>query len=213
MKQRPAFPYVLPFAIYLAFLTVEWLWREGVYFLYPVKTVAVTVALLCGWRFYGDMVKPRLSLLAALVGVVVLIIWVSPLSEVTMGGKPKGFNPFRFDNDALVYFLIFFRLFGASVVVPFMEEIFWRGFLIRWIINPDDFEKVPIGQFTWTSFAVTTVLFGVEHHQWLVGIIAGAIYNGLLYRTKAVFPCILAHAVTNLGLGIYVLCTQKWYFW
>jgi hypothetical protein len=213
MKQRPALPYVLPFAVYFAFLAGEWLWQEGVYFIYPVKTVAVAVALLGCGRFYGDWVKPQWSLLAVVVGIVVLVLWVSPLSEVTMGGQPKGFNPFRFDNDALAYFLIFFRMFGASVVVPIMEEIFWRGFLIRWMINPDDFENVPIGQYTLTSFAITTALFGVEHHQWLVGVIAGAIYNGLLYRTKAVFPCILAHAVTNLGLGIYVLGTQKWYFW
>jgi hypothetical protein len=59
----------------------------------------------------------------------------------------------------------------------------------------------------------TTVLFGVGHHQWLVGVIAGAAYNGVLYRTRSLFSCVIAHAVTNLGLGIYVLASGKWYFW
>jgi hypothetical protein len=211
--RRPFLPYVLPFLIYFAFLVVEWAWKDSVYFLYPVKAVAVAAALLYFRRSYGGMMKVHAPLLAIVAGIVVLVIWVSPLSSATMGGKPSGFDPYHFQNDTLAYVLIFFRMVGASLVVPAMEELFWRGFLIRWIIHPDDFEKVPLGQFTFTSFAITTALFGIEHHHWLVGVIAGAIYNGVLYRTKALFPCILAHAVTNLGLGIYVLYTNRWDFW
>jgi CAAX prenyl protease-like protein len=57
------------------------------------------------------------------------------------------------------------------------------------------------------------ILFGLEHHRIVVGIIAGIIYNLLLIRQKKLSGCILAHGVTNLGLGIYVLVTESWMFW
>ncbi len=104
------------------------------------------------------------------------------------------------------------RLFGAAVVVPIMEELFWRSFLIRWVINPD-FEKVPIGTFTLASCAATVVLFGLEHQLWLAGMMAGAAYNVLLYKTGRLWPCILAHATTNFILGAHVLMTAEWRWW
>jgi hypothetical protein len=42
---------------------------------------------------------------------------------------------------------------------------------------------------------------------------AGAAYNLLLLRTKSIAQCILAHAVTNFLLGMYVLITKQWFFW
>ncbi len=103
-------------------------------------------------------------------------------------------------------------IIGTSVVVPVVEEFFWRGFLLRWIINAD-FRKVAIGTFSWPSFLLTTVLFASEHNRWLVGLVAGVAYNLLLYRTKSLYACIVAHGVTNLALAIYVLTTGEWSFW
>jgi len=107
---------------------------------------------------------------------------------------------------------ICFRMIGAIIVIPIMEELFWRSFLIRYLIDPG-FKSVPIGKFSWLSLIATVVLFGVEHNQWLPGIIAGIIYTLLLYRTKSLFACIVAHSVTNLALGVYVLFTHQWIYW
>jgi hypothetical protein len=104
------------------------------------------------------------------------------------------------------------RVIGAVVVVPVMEELFWRAFLIRWLVN-EDFQRVPVGTFTWMSFAVTTLFFGLEHDQWLVGLICGAAYNGLLYRTRSVWACVVAHAVSNAALAGWVLARGDWKFW
>jgi CAAX prenyl protease-like protein len=104
------------------------------------------------------------------------------------------------------------RLFGAALVVPVMEELFWRSFLIRYIVN-SDFTKVPVGLFSWGSFAITVVLFGLEHHYLIAGMMAGIAYNLLLYRSRSLAHCILAHGVTNLVLGWYVLQTGAWHFW
>ena len=70
-----------------------------------------------------------------------------------------------------------------------------------------------MGTFTWASFLTTSALFAVEHDRWLAGLIAGLAYNGLYYRTRSLNACIVAHGITNLGLGIYVLAGNQWRFW
>jgi CAAX prenyl protease-like protein len=80
------------------------------------------------------------------------------------------------------------------------------------LIHPD-FEKVELGEFGWLSFVVTVLLFGFEHYHWVAGIGYGLLMNGLIYWTRRLWPCIIAHAVTNLGLGVYVLVTRDWIFW
>jgi uncharacterized protein len=116
------------------------------------------------------------------------------------------------NSNALAMVLIFFRMFGAVLVVPVMEEIFWRSFALRVLID-HDFKKVPVGRFTWFSFIAVSVAFGFAHHQWLPGIIAGLVYAAVLYRTKNLFSPILSHAVTNLLLGLYVLWSGEWHYW
>jgi CAAX prenyl protease-like protein len=153
--------------------------------------------------------------LGILVGVVVLVVWVAPedlLAPLRMG-DPRGFDPYAFGlSGAAVWGLIGVRIFGASVVVPVMEELFWRSFLMRYLIDAD-FKQVALGSFSLFSFAVVAVAFGFEHHRWVVGIAAGLAYGGLLVWRRDLFTCILAHGVTNLGLGLYVLKTGEWTFW
>ena len=107
------------------------------------------------------------------------------------------------------------QLDGHSlVVVPLVEEIFWRGFLLRYLIN-ERFTTVAIGSFSWLSFAVVTVLFGFSHSRadWVAAVICGALYNLVAYRTRSLASCVVAHAVTNCLLGLWVMQTRQWGFW
>jgi len=128
--------------------------------------------------------------------------------------KTRGASPYEMVegtwNGAMVWIGI--RLFGAVVIVPIMEELFWRSFLLRYLINTD-FKQVSIGAFSWSSLVWTVLLFGMEHQRWLAAMVAGLFYTVLLYRTKSLSASILAHATTNLALGIYVLVTQQWEYW
>ena len=83
---------------------------------------------------------------------------------------------------------------------------------MRYIINLR-FEEVPVGMFMWTSFVISSVLFGLEHNLWLAGIVAGVIYSMVLYKTKDIGTVIFAHGMTNLFPGVYVLTTGNWQFW
>ena len=111
-----------------------------------------------------------------------IAIWIAidplypGLSRLTGGTAPVPFDPGTLASIPWRWTFIVFRVMGAVLVVPVMEELFWRGFLIRWLVR-DDFKGVPIGTFTGYSFGVTVLLFGAEHEQWLAGIICGALYN------------------------------------
>jgi CAAX prenyl protease-like protein len=186
-------------------------------FLYPVKTVAVAATILffrssyieLRWR---DLISlPRTSL-SIVVGFAVFVLWIRMDWPFATFGQPTGFNPTIIQDNFLRTFLVASRLTGAVLVVPVMEELFWRSFLIRYAVSADFMER-PIGYFTWFSFILTTVLFGFEHNLWLAGMMAGAAYNLLLYYTKSISQCVAAHAVTNLCLGLYVLNTGTWKFW
>lgn len=207
-------PYVVPFAIFIALSYIGTQFENGSYYFYPVKTVAVALSLFIYRKHYAELyqkIKFKSMALAAAIGVVVCVIWVVPEGWYPPIGHSQ-FNPFIFTDRTWIAWLIFFRLTGAVLVVPIFEELFWRSFLIRWIVD-QDFKKVPLGKFNWLSFILVTIFFGLGHHQWLVGMVAGAIYNGLLCWQKNLWACVIAHAITNLALGIYVLQTGHWTFW
>ena len=213
----PWAPYVFPFVLFLLLTESARHFPEMSHLFYISKTI-LTGALLWFWRhkFTADL-SQRLSFsgyfTGVLAGLLVLIIWVIPEAFLPQFGGQTGFNPYSFGwSKAATLALIGVRLFGAAVVVPVMEELFWRSFLLRYLIN-QDFLKVPVGAFSWFSFISTSILFGLEHNRIIVGIIAGLIYNLLLIRSKNLKTCILAHGITNLGLGIYVLWSSNWLFW
>ena len=223
---------ILPFVVYLSFLAIVQIipsitasgvtqnsWGGHVdLWLYPVKTAAVLALLIYFWPQYQELKDtiingPREAILTIAVGLLVYAAWVRmDWSWAMQGdGAGQGYDPFRMGTGTGIV-LAGIRLFGASVVVPIMEELFWRSFLIRYLIS-SKFESVALGTFTVFSCAATVVLFGLEHDLWLAGMMAGVAYTGLLYYTKRLWPCIVAHAVTNFALGIQVLVTGEWRWW
>ncbi|MEW5744172.1 MAG: CAAX prenyl protease-related protein [Nitrospirota bacterium] len=223
------FPRILPFALYMAFIGIEELLRyltskgmvnvstDDLLYLYPIKIAVVGLSLIVLWPRYDELKALDLSRIphtaaSVLIGIVVFVLWINMDWAFATFGTLQGYNPLTIGDDTLRNVLIGSRLLGAVIVVPIMEELFWRSFLIRYVIRPE-FSEVPIGRFTWLSFLVITVLFGLEHNLWLAGMMAGAAYNILLYYTKSIAQCIIAHAVTNLALGIYVLQSGQWKFW
>jgi len=189
----------------------------ALYYLYPLKALVVAWLLFHFRKSYTELeFKELLSFPTTLaisgVGLLVFVLWINMEWTIGSSSTPQGFNPMTFPEGAIRNSMIFFRIAGAVLVVPLMEELFWRSFLIRYITD-SDFESVPIGTFTWASFLLTVVLFGAEHNFIYAGMMAGAAYNLILYKTRSLAQCVLAHAVTNLALAIYVIATGKWQFW
>lgn len=110
-------------------------------------------------------------------------------------------------------FFIAVRVLESAILIPIVEELFWRGWLMRWTIRPD-FENVPVGQYTPFSFCIVALLFASEHGPyWDVGLVAGVAYNWWMVRTRNLSDCMLAHGVTNALLAAYVLWFDQWQYW
>jgi CAAX prenyl protease-like protein len=209
--QKPYIPYVFPFALFAICIYAGPFFNISQSLMYPIKTVLVASSLIYFWNDYKQEIRFSFSCLSVLSGILVFFIWILPEGMYPHIGHSE-FNPYKHANGYGVYFVIIFRLIGAILVVPLMEELFWRSFALRFAIK-SDFKSVPLGQFSWLSFIFISILFGIEHQRWLVGIFAGMVYSGVLYRSKNLFDPILSHAITNSLLGVYVLSTHQWSFW
>jgi uncharacterized protein len=224
-----ALPRYLPFAVFMAFIglneVLQALAQHGIfrldptllYYLYPLKTLVVGYLLFRYRNVYDelkikDLSKIGTTLAVLCVGLLVCLLWVQ--MDWTLDGSPSpaGFNPSLLPDPAVRVVMTCVRIAGAVLVVPLMEELFWRSFLIRYLID-SNFAKVTTGTFTWGSFLITVALFGAEHNYIYAGIMAGVVYNLVLYKTRSLSQCVLAHAVTNLVLAIYVVATGNWQFW
>lgn len=152
------------------------------------------------------------------IGIGVFLIWIGPdllfpawrdhwLLQNSITGRVESSFPEEARADLLA---ILFRAMRAIIIVPIVEELFWRGWLMRWLVDMD-FKRVPLGTFTPYAFIAVAVLFAVEHGAfWDVGLAAGIIYNWWMIRTRRLGDLILAHAVTNACLVAYVLASGRW---
>ncbi|MFZ0481767.1 MAG: CAAX prenyl protease-related protein [Desulfobacterales bacterium] len=210
-KKSTCIPYIFPFALFAVCIYAGLLFNISQSFMYPIKTVLVASSLIYFWNVYKQEIRFSFSGLPVISGILVFCIWVFFEGMYPQIGHSE-FNPYNHASGYGVYLIITFRLIGATLVVPLMEELFWRSFALRFAIK-SDFKSVPLGQFSWFSFIFISILFGLEHERWLVGIIAGMVYSGTLYRSKNLFDPILSHTTTNLLLGVYVLSTHQWSFW
>lgn len=222
---RPYVAYILPFALFMGGLglvgLVEsfssedsplWL-TDPKYWIYPLQTLICAAAILYFWRDY-DFGRWKNAGLATLAGLLVFLLWISP-QLLGSTGRTDGFNPEIFIDDPLLYWVtVLFRFARLAIIVPFLEEIFWRGFLMRYFIKEKFFE-IPFGTLTFASFSGVVVLFSFVHSfQDIFGALAaGLVYGWLAVRTRSLGACVVAHAVTNLALGLYVMATKQWGFW
>jgi len=204
-------PHVLPFALFAACTYAGPLLDLPAGPTYVAKTLLVGVSLVMLRRSFEGEIRATFSLEAVLAGVAVFGAWILLDGLYPHIGR-SAFNPYAEAAGGAAIAYIIFRMLGAVLVVPVMEEIFWRSFALRFVLR-SDFRSVPLGRFSWYGFILVSLLFGLEHHRWLAGIVAGLVYAGLLFRSRNLFVPILSHAVTNLLLGVYVLATQQWTFW
>ncbi|MFN0102014.1 MAG: CAAX prenyl protease-related protein [Bryobacteraceae bacterium] len=220
MLRHPAVPYVLPFAVFLLFLVLQpYNPLPG-----PLEQI-VRVAILAGviWFFSRPVLDLRLAspLPTVAFGVGVFVAWILPdllfpgyrghwlFTNSLTGAVSSSIPP----DDLRSPLVLLFRTMRAALLVPIVEELFWRGWLMRYLVDPD-FEKVPFGRYAHQAFWISAALFASEHGPyWEVGLLAGVAYNYWAIRTKRLGDCILAHGVTNLCLSVYTVATGKWEYW
>ena len=220
---RAALARVVPFAAFMVLLAIrgavpeDGSWGIDPRWLYGVTVLVVGGLLAWFWREYGELVSQTLptlaeAALAVAVGLVVFGLWINLDAPWMRLGEPSaGFVP-KDANGQLLWPLIAVRWIGASLLVPVMEELFWRSFLMRWIQSPQ-FESVVPQRVALKAIVLSTFVFVLAHTLWLAAIIAGLAYAWLYVRTGKLWVPIIAHAVTNGALGVWVVVTGNWAFW
>ena len=153
---------------------------------------------------------------AVIVGGAVFAAWVGIDKWVPYPhlGTRVGFNPFAsLDHRSVAAAFVVVRLYGLCLLVPVMEELFWRSFLLRYLTTSENFKSLPVGAFSWSAFWLVALFFGIVHPEWLPAVITACAYALLLRQTKSLFAVVVAHAVTNGALGIYILLSHDWQYW
>lgn len=216
----PTAGYVLPFIVFILFLAGHQYLPMPAVWEYPFRVAAMAAVL---WFFSRGVVDLRVLNWPGTVGigVGVFAVWIAPdllwphyresvIFQNSITGTIAGSVP---EELRASWIVLAFRTIRAAMVVPIVEELFWRGWMMRWIVNPD-FEKVPLGAYAANAFWITAALFASEHGPyWEVGLIAGIAYNWWMVRTKSLGDCIFAHAITNALLSAYVIVYGQWQYW
>ncbi len=220
---RAAWAHIVPFLVFMILLALrgevpaDGSWGFDPRWLYAVQTLVVGALLVALWRHYGDLFVQNLpslrqSLLGVAVGAVVFGLWITLTAPWMQVGSPTaGFVPLD-ANGQINWTLVAFRIAGAALVVPIMEELFWRSFLMRWIDRPI-FELVDPQSVSLKAVLLSTFVFTLAHTQWLAAAIAGLAYAWLYRYTGKLWTAVVAHAVTNGLLGWWVVRTGQWQFW
>lgn len=222
VNQNNILPRVLPFAIYILFLalsdylsplsnilslgslTIDTKW------LYTLRVVLVLSVLLFFFRSYSELkVVPaaKTFLVAILAGLLVFMAWILPYPA--WAGVNNHAQLSSAGQDAV---WMASRLIGAAIIVPVMEELFWRSLVMRWV-DDKNFLYFSPSNVSVLALMISSGVFASAHHLWLAGLFAGIIYGALYIKYKNLWVPIVAHAVTNGVLGVWVMCTGNWQYW
>jgi len=218
-KENSAVAWVGPFVVFMMWLAIDKYlpianpWKE-------MLRDGVLVAAIIG---FSRRLVPRSAphwIPSVALGLAVFALWVAPdllipgwrshaIFQNAIVGKLKTSIP----PQELTPLMLVLRVIRASLLVPILEELFWRGWLPRWI-QDTRFTRVPLGQYTPLAFWATALLFAAEHGPfWDVGLLCGIIYNWWMKRTRSLGDLVLVHATTNFALSMFIIASERWTFW
>jgi exosortase E/protease (VPEID-CTERM system) len=202
--------FLAPLLVVLSCAMLTGAFAAGLDWLYPTRVIAAAWVL---WVFRKHYVNLgwTMSWRAMAIGCVTFAIWIALVPAPPAGaGWPAALQ------SVPVYWAaawLIVRVIGYTITVPLVEELAFRGYLTRRLMRAD-FERLPIGLFSWSSFVISSLLFGALHGgYWLAGTIAGMTFALALYQRRALGDAVLAHATTNGLIAVYVFVTGRWSVW
>jgi CAAX prenyl protease-like protein len=215
---------------------LPWYQQAPEHWVWPLQSVLCGVVLAFFWRRHYVFAPFRGFGLAVLLGAVGIACWIAPTwaylsfsvdqplgagwwSWLGATERLDGFNPAVLDAYPLGRTgSLLMRFVRLVIVVPLVEELFWRGFLMRYVVAESrgvDWPNIPFGTHQPLSFFIVTVsVMGVHQmDDWAAALVWGTLMYWLAVRSKSLGACVLMHAVGNLILGLYVLRTGQWGLW
>lgn len=220
LSKYPSIRYIAPFAAFLVFLALSPRVPLDARWEAPLRVILLGVICWICWPREITL-RPSRWLASIAIGAAVFALWIAPdllvpgyrnlppFSNAVVGHVHSSLQP----NALHSSWVLTWRTLRAVIIVPLIEELFWRAWMMRWLIDAR-FTNVPLGAYAPFAFCATAILFASEHGPyWDVGLLTGIIYNLWMVRSKSVADCILMHAVTNGLLSGYVIATGNWQYW
>jgi CAAX prenyl protease-like protein len=185
---------------------------------YPLRVIVALLAIswnrddyLAGLRQHLRG-RPILSWHAIGLGVAVYVLWmaISAWTNPQLATGPP--QELGLMAPPLAVAWIGTRALGSVVTVPIVEELAFRGFLLRRLTG-SDFTKVPYDRWHWPAVLISSLAFAAVHQQWIGGFAAGLLYAYAQKRRGLLSDAIVAHAVTNALITVEVLIAGHWSLW
>lgn len=197
-------------------LTVAW-----------ARTFAIAAILIWGGKTLLRRFPFRIHFSSILFGCIGAILWISMCNlnleskiltalgfSTELFGSRQAINPWDFYEESISRNLFLVPRLSLLVIgVPIAEELFLRGFLLRYL-NNGDWSRVKLESLDWTAIPVTAA-YGVLTHpsEWIAAAIWFSMVSVLMLRSRNLWDCIMAHSITNAILGIYIILYQDWRLW
>jgi CAAX prenyl protease-like protein len=222
----PAVARALPFTVFVLLTAGQGLFGvSSAYWLYLFKTL-VGLWLIYEMRPFVAEMRWAFSWEAVVVGIAIFAVWVGISGEWTTQNSlwiklglshppakpPLVWDPFAQFGPGLAWFIVAVRILGTVLIVPPIEEVFYRSFVYRYIAS-QNFLAVPLNQFLPVPFLATAAIFGLSHNEWLAALFCGAAFQWLVLRKNRLGDAMTAHAITNFLLGVWVVWRHAWNFW
>lgn len=216
LASSPEMARILPFGLFVVLTSLQGQFGpESRYWAYIVKTF-LGAWLVWEMRPFVEEMRWKVSWEAIVVGVGIFALWVGldgyypRLSKLDAGATP--FEQFG-AGSAMAWFYIGVHIAGMTIVVPPLEETFYRSFAYRYLVKIH-FLEMPLSQFHLLSFVVVSAVFGLLHpDRWVAGILCGLAYQWLVVHKGRLGDAMTAHAITNFLLGVYIVWKGAWNFW
>ena len=215
LEASPLLARVLPFVVFLVLTSTQGnLGPESQFWAYLIKTLIGVWMVWIIWPLVGEM-RWAFSFEAVGAGILVFLLWIGldfPYPKLMSADYSWDLHKNFGDDLTMIWFFAGVRIAGSTLVVPLLEEVFYRSFLYRYILSPN-WLFTPHNLFDIRPFLSTSLIFGLAHQHWLAGVLCGLIYQGVVLRTNRLGDAITAHAITNFLLGLWVVTQKQWHLW
>lgn len=215
---NPSAPFLLPLLAVVATALATGLFVDQLDYFYPLRVVVGLLVIAWYRQDYVDALRRHLSgrkffsWPAVGIGVAVYVLWIG-IAALTGPYESEAPPEALFElATPLVVVWVIGRVLGSVLVVPVVEELAFRGFLLRRLVA-SDFRNVPYGEWHWPAVLISSLAFAAVHQEWIGGFAAGVLYAYAQKRRGLLSDAIVAHVVTNALIAIQVLGAGHWSLW
>lgn len=200
LRSDPLAGMILPFTVFMASGLAASAFVATPGLVYPLRMTVTGLVLLAFVPLYRR-IEWRLDPIAAFAGIVVGAAWLvtapaASAPDLRLAAELADLP------QALFVAWVAARLFGAVIVAPVVEELFFRGYLLLRFDGPGSRRSL--------ALAGSSIAFALLHDRWLEGFLAGLVFGLIALRRGRVGDALLAHSLANVVLGADALWRLDW---